>query len=124
MGMYAIKKITRRYACPVCGYDLEYPPEDFNICPSCGVEFGYETAGRSFFELRQEWIESGAQWASRVDTPPKNWNPWAQMTFARLIFSPPFAMLNVQVRAGKWDETTATVFKPTVNSVVGCLVTR
>src|ERR1700689_5481746 len=80
--MHAITKQQRRYLCPVCGYALEYPTDNFNICPSCGVEFGYETAGRSFEELRKEWTATGARWASRVDKPPKNWNPWVQLLAA------------------------------------------
>jgi predicted RNA-binding Zn-ribbon protein involved in translation (DUF1610 family) len=55
-----LRKNEKRYPCPVCGFHLEYPPDDFNICPSCGVEFGYETASRSFYDLRREWINTGA----------------------------------------------------------------
>jgi hypothetical protein len=37
------------FSCPICGYDrLDEPPYDengnssFDICPCCGIEFGYE----------------------------------------------------------------------------------
>jgi hypothetical protein len=69
---------------------LEYPPDDFNICPSCGVEFGYETAGRTFTELRQEWVVTGARWASRVDRPPSGWNPWLQLINGGYSYALPF----------------------------------
>ena len=88
--MLKIKQFANRYACPVCGFGLEYPPNDFNICPSCGVEFDYETAGRSFSELRHEWVANGAHWASRVDRPPKDWNPYLQLILAGYIYDVPF----------------------------------
>lgn len=71
--------LNHRYVCPVCGFLLQHPPEDFNICPSCGVEFGYETESRSFSELRDEWLRSGAQWASKVHPIPSNWNAVKQL---------------------------------------------
>lgn len=84
------KRRGGEYPCPVCGFGLDYPPDDFVICPSCGVEFGYETAGRSFYQLREEWVNSGAHWASRVITEPDNWNPYLQMSNQRLLYSLPF----------------------------------
>src|SRR5208337_3315530 len=73
------RKKRGEYPCPVCAFGLDYPAEDFTICPSCGVEFGYETAGRSFAELRHEWIATGAHWASPVISRPSGWNPWLQL---------------------------------------------
>lgn len=70
----------------MCGFGLAYPPDDFVICPSCGVEFGYETAGRSFSVLRDEWIASGARWASHVVAPPPGWDAWNQLTEAGYIY--------------------------------------
>lgn len=29
------------YRCPECKHLMGGPPKDFNICASCGVEFGY-----------------------------------------------------------------------------------
>jgi hypothetical protein len=69
----------KKYLCPICGYYLEYPPEDFNICPSCGVEFGYETASRSSEELRKEWLSTGARWASNVENEPNGWDAMLQL---------------------------------------------
>jgi hypothetical protein len=48
--------------CPVCGYaKLAEPPYDktgcasFEICPSCGTEFGYHDASKSHAEPRRLW---------------------------------------------------------------------
>jgi len=84
------KRSNDKVPCPVCGYGLDYPPDDFVICPSCGVEFGYETAGRSFAVLRDEWVSSGARWASRVLSPPDDWNAWAQLIRAGYSYALPF----------------------------------
>jgi hypothetical protein len=108
----------------VCGYaGLEYPATDFTICPSCGVEFGYENAGRSFFELRQEWVNTGAHWASRVDAKPKTWNPWLQLNSARLIYRVPFVTV-VQIHPVKWFEQGDTIWDVQPNIVNASLVTR
>jgi hypothetical protein len=89
--MFKVNKTrSQRYPCPVCGFPLKYPADDFNICPSCGVEFGYETAGRSFDELRREWTTTGARWASRVYPQPNGWNPWAQLLNAGFAYALPF----------------------------------
>lgn len=79
-----------KYPCPVCGFGLDYPPEDFVICPSCGVEFGYETPGRSYYQLRQEWVQGGAHWSSRVIPEPAKWNPYLQMISQHLRYELPF----------------------------------
>src|SRR5215471_10595632 len=103
--MFTLKKNSEgRHPCPVCGFGLKYPPDDFNICPSCGVEFGYETAGRSFHDLRQEWVDAGAHWSSQVHHPPNNWNPWLQLNEAKLIYNAPFG--EVQVSGNRWFEKT------------------
>ena len=68
------------HTCPVCGYaQLEFPPEDFTICPSCGTEFGYQDTMKSHEQLRAEWIASGPLWHSRVIRPPAFWNPFDQL---------------------------------------------
>ncbi len=71
--------LNHRYVCPVCGFLLKHPADDFNICPSCGVEFGYETEGRTFAELQEEWLRSGARWSSKVHKPPMGWKPIQQL---------------------------------------------
>ena len=98
--MFKLKtRIRQRHTCPVCGYaELESPPDNFTICPSCGVEFGYQTSGRSFYELRQEWIATGAHWSSRVDKRPKAWNSWLQLIKAGYSMSVPWqAQISVQM---------------------------
>lgn len=47
------------YLCPVCGYGMEDPPSDFNICPCCGTEFGYHDANTSTNTLRAAWLRGG-----------------------------------------------------------------
>jgi len=68
------------YTCPVCAYpQLNYPPCDFTICPSCGTEFGYHDATRTFEELRTKWMVDGMRWHSRAVPPPKDWSAVAQL---------------------------------------------
>ncbi len=71
--------MNKTYLCPVCGFHLRYPPADFNICPSCGTEFGYSDSGRTYEELRQNWLWHGARWASTVEKPPRNWDALLQL---------------------------------------------
>jgi len=68
------------YTCPVCGYnELEDPPNRFEICPSCGTEFGNDDYFNTHAELRQQWITSGAKWWSDCDSPPPDWSPVTQL---------------------------------------------
>lgn len=68
------------YTCPVCGFPgLENPPEDYVICPSCGVEFGYHDHLRSHAQLRHAWVQAGAHWYSGIVERPRGWNPWLQL---------------------------------------------
>ena len=63
------------YTCPVCGYDeLEDPPSNWNICDSCGTEFGYHDARISHEELRRRWVANGARWHSPDFPPPIHWS--------------------------------------------------
>lgn len=66
--------------CPVCGYGMKYPPQDFHICPSCGTEFGYDDAGRTHASLRADWLRGGLQWWSPIDARPDNWDPYEQVS--------------------------------------------
>ena len=70
----------QRHTCPVCGYPaLEVPPADFEICPCCGIEFGYDDARRSHAELRAEWIRGGCRWWDPTNPPPAGWDGAAQV---------------------------------------------
>jgi|SRR5579863_1561197 len=77
------------YICPVCAYTLSYPPEDFNICPCCGTEFGYDDTTFTYRELRNKWLATGAKWFSPVDNPPFGWNPFVQLILADYEFDVP-----------------------------------
>ncbi len=77
---------TKKYICPVCGYEeLEESPYDkygcssFEICPCCGIEFGYHDSNMSNDQLRQKWIDTGMNWHSTTDNHPKDWNPNIQI---------------------------------------------
>jgi len=85
-----------KYLCPVCGYEMDDPPRDYNICPSCGIEFGYHDAGRTYEELRRIWLDSGARWWSPVDRKPPGWDPYIQLFKAGLA---------VQLRATSTDDS-------------------
>lgn len=59
------------HLCPVCGYDgLLEPAYDefgggsFEICASCGFEYGYDdgSEGVTHEEYRNRWLADGAQW--------------------------------------------------------------
>lgn len=77
------------YTCPVCGYpDLGEPPRSpsgggsYEICPSCGFEFGVsdDDLGFTYDEWRQRWIALGMPWESKeVRPPPEGWNPRQQL---------------------------------------------
>src|SRR5437588_759385 len=74
------------YTCPVCGWGGLYEPShdqfgggSFEICPSCGVEFGYQDSTRSHRELRAEWIAKGAGWHAGDEPPPGGWDPVEQL---------------------------------------------
>lgn len=67
------------HMCPVCGFGMDDPPEDFNIGPSCGTEFGNNDANASIDSLRAAWLESGAKWRSPVGAPPDSRDPYKQL---------------------------------------------
>lgn len=61
---------TNSFYCRVCGLYLGYQPwgEDgktpsYEICPCCGVEFGYEDDSKSSIQAyREQWIRNDCQW--------------------------------------------------------------
>lgn len=70
--------MTVKYNCRVCGLKQLEPPwgEDgltptFEICPCCGVEFGYEDNNvLSTRKFRKEWVANGKKWFSLNEKPP------------------------------------------------------
>src|SRR5208282_4794579 len=70
--------------CPVCFYkELPYPPNNYNICPCCGTEFGDDDADLTHEELQRVWIDGGLRWF--YGNPPQNWNGWNQLLKAKQI---------------------------------------
>jgi hypothetical protein len=84
--------LSARYTCPVCGYPwLTEPPHtvsgggSYEICRSCGIEFGYRDTDISFREWRHDWVDSGMPWSASSPQPP-GWDPAARLGF--LLTSP------------------------------------
>jgi hypothetical protein len=84
------------FVCPVCGYPylMEIPWSEqelasYDICPSCGIEFGYDddqyacghpgTREELQEQWRDEWVKWGMRWFSRQVSPPPNWDPVKQL---------------------------------------------
>lgn len=75
--------------CPVCGYPgLGEPPgrplggESYEICPSCGFQFGVTDVDRgiTYEDWRQRWIGRGMLWDSAgIEDPPLGWDPSEQL---------------------------------------------
>lgn len=72
------------YDCPVCGYPaLTEPPRSpgsggsYEICPSCGFEFGVtdDDLGHTYDSWRRKWIDAGMPWASGAEPQPPGWSP-------------------------------------------------
>ena len=75
LGVPEHRPVTGVYPCPVCGFGLERPPwtegrfasGSHEICPSCGIQFGYNDAagGRDdlrpllYARWRERWIVNG-----------------------------------------------------------------
>jgi hypothetical protein len=82
------------YTCPACGYpNLQEEPRgkatggSYEICPSCGIQFGLDDeAGGNltrrlelYRQWRQEWTKQGMPWRSVGAVPPKDWDPIKQV---------------------------------------------
>jgi hypothetical protein len=81
------RQAAPHYRCPVCGYPgLDEPPRteesgpSYEICPSCGFEFGVtdDDRGIGYEQWRREWIAGGMRWWSRRPVPA-GWDPRAQL---------------------------------------------
>lgn len=90
-----MKNENGKYICPACGYPnlkeqpwLDENTSSFEICPSCGIEFGYDDmAGGNvqdreefYRQWRERWIKSGMQWWDRSRLAPSEWDPKKQLT--------------------------------------------
>jgi len=71
--------MTSENLCAVCGYEMEDPPRDYNICPCCGTEFGHHDVNASVSDLRSTWLQTGPKWWSTVTPEPENWNPFERL---------------------------------------------
>ncbi|MBI1820941.1 MAG: hypothetical protein HYR79_04455 [Nitrospirae bacterium] len=79
------------YTCPVCGFPSldELPRSEsgggsYEICPSCGFEFGYtdDDQGYSYEQWRKVWIKKGMKWRNEetgIGNPPPEWDPVKQL---------------------------------------------
>jgi hypothetical protein len=81
----------RENSCPVCGFEMEAPPKDYRICPSCGTEFGVHDVNATIADLREAWMNTGPKWWSRADVQPVDWDPIAQMEKAGIVIKRPAA---------------------------------
>jgi predicted RNA-binding Zn-ribbon protein involved in translation (DUF1610 family) len=72
----------RKFTCPVCGFpEFDQPawnPDNgipsFEICPSCGCEFGYHDATSQAKEkYRRNWVKQGAP-CFKPELKPHNWS--------------------------------------------------
>ncbi len=75
------------YRCPVCGYPrlCETPRTQaeggsYEICPSCGFQFGVTDDDRGFTyeQWRELWRAEGMRWSS-LRPKPANWDPQRQL---------------------------------------------
>ena len=58
---------------------MDEGPRDYNICPSCGTEFGLHDFNSTIEDLRTLWLASGPRWRSTVDPEPPLWDPLLQL---------------------------------------------
>ena len=88
--------MSDRFVCPVCGYpDLNEAPYldggggSYEICWSCGFEFGVTDDDRGYTHAawRARWLDLGMPWASRSHPRPPDWDPAHQLQ--NLIEPPP-----------------------------------
>ena len=80
--------MTALLTCPVCCFSgLHEPPRSesgggsYEICPSCGFEFGVsdDDLGFTYEAWRLRWVSSGMPWSSRGIPQPADWDPQGQL---------------------------------------------
>lgn len=107
--------MTKKFICPICGYpDLEEAPLNYienetrfysynkgaptyEICPCCGIEFGYGDYEKSWEQIRKEWIESGYKWR-HPKYKPNNWDPKKQLQNLEKISKEPYKAERVKMK--------------------------
>lgn len=83
-----------KHFCPICGFYLGFqawnedgsPSEE--ICPCCGIQYGYSDAAggdiekrkQLYLDKREEWIRGGYKWGSS-NLPRKNWDGEKQLDY-------------------------------------------
>lgn len=83
--------VSKRNVCPACGYILDFEPwadgsPSDEICPCCGIQFGYTDAAGGdmqrrtalYEKWRSDWIAAGMPWRS-PGPAPVDWNPTKQI---------------------------------------------
>jgi hypothetical protein len=75
------------HKCPVCGYPkLTEAPRtragggSYEICPSCGFQFGVsdDDGGFTYEQWREKWRDAGMKWSSNQKVPV-DWDPETQL---------------------------------------------
>lgn len=70
---------NNEYICRICGLIQDEPTweeevSSHNLCPCCGVEFGYEDITLiSIRQYRTKWIDLGYKWVE-PNLMPQNWD--------------------------------------------------
>jgi hypothetical protein len=87
-----VESVNKNFNCPACGYRLDFEPwsdgsASDEICPCCGIQFGYDDAAGGDLQRRSElyeqwrsrWIAEGMPWHSSGTAAPHDWNPARQL---------------------------------------------
>lgn len=68
--------------CPVCGFgEIPTPVKEYDMCPCCLFEFYVNDVDATYAELREDWVQHGAQWAwgsAEIPQPP-HWSARKQL---------------------------------------------
>ena len=70
-----MESLNKNQYCPVCGYNLGFAAWDndsasHEICPCCGIQYGYDDMGGGDLKKRHEIYEN---WKKKWIIFPKNW---------------------------------------------------
>lgn len=75
----AVPSLPPSEVCPVCGfYEVGFLPKDYNICASCGTEFGASDSAFSHAELHQYWVDEGCPWFDPGTPKPEGWDRYCE----------------------------------------------